>query len=130
MSDDLGWVLWQSEDGEIFLKRWPDGERRWRIAVGSGFEPHWLSSNTIVLTDPSSNIWTMEFRPEADPPHGPMELLLHDPLKMETAGWSTVVTPEGEFIYPHLPDPSPARSLRVVRGWVDEIKRAVDEANR
>jgi hypothetical protein len=40
------------------------------------------------------------------------------------------VTPDDEVIYLQTPDRIDVSYLRVVPGWVDEMKRAVDEANR
>ncbi len=58
------------------------------------------------------------------------ETQLGDPRWVDTPGQSFTITPNGGIVYVQGPEQKPATFLRVIPNWVDQMKRAVDEANR
>jgi len=56
--------------------------------------------------------------------------VVRDPRFADTPGWSTAATPNGEVIYLQSPSENLGFYLRVIPGWVGQMKRAVDAANR
>jgi hypothetical protein len=58
------------------------------------------------------------------------ELVVRDPRFADTPGWSTAYTPAGELVYLQSPAENLGYYVRVIPDWVDQMKRAVDKANR
>lgn len=65
-----------------------------------------------------------------DPPVIETVHWLDHPDFRETEGQSFQMSPDGRVIYVRGAAEVPVRYLRVVPGWVEQMKRAVDEANR
>jgi hypothetical protein len=57
-------------------------------------------------------------------------LIVRDPRFADTPGWSLALTTSGELIYLQSPTENSGFYVRVIPGWVDRMKRAVDAANR
>jgi hypothetical protein len=57
-------------------------------------------------------------------------LIVRDPRFADTPGWSTATMPDGEVVYLQSPSENLGSYLRVIPGWVKQMKRAVDAANR
>ncbi|MDX1579961.1 MAG: hypothetical protein R3266_15865, partial [Gemmatimonadota bacterium] len=107
----------------------PGRERRWTIATVT-FEPYWLSDGTLVLHLPSGELFTATRTPDAERPFAPPELRFDDPRRGESPGWSLAVTADDRILHLVSPDQPSIDYVRVIPGWVDEMKRAVDQANR
>ena len=57
-------------------------------------------------------------------------LWFSDPRFTDLEQQAYAVTPDGGLIYMQTPPEQVAPYLRVVPNWVEQMKRAVDEANR
>ncbi len=134
ISPDRRWLAWgQPGTTDVYVTTWPAQDRRWTVARGV-IEPRWLSDGRLIFFDPEpvddgTPIFGVTFRPDTEPPFGEPEVLVRDPRRADTPGWSVAVTHEDEVIYLQTPDRINVSYLRVIPGWVDEMKRAVDEAN-
>ena len=63
-------------------------------------------------------------------PVGKREIITRDPRFNDTPGWSFALTSSGELIYLQSSSEKLGFYIRVIPGWVGQMKRAVDEANR
>lgn len=79
--------------------------------------------------DDGTPIFGVTFDAGTEPPFGEPEVLLRDARRADTPGWSVAVTSDDQVIYLQTSERIDVSYLRVVPGWVDEMKRAVDEAN-
>jgi hypothetical protein len=76
------------------------------------------------------SIYRVRIIPAEDPPLGERRRWLDLPEFRETEGQSFNLTPDGRVLYVRGTVETPARYLRVIPNWVEQMERAVDEANR
>jgi hypothetical protein len=72
----------------------------------------------------------VRIEPGAASPIGRREQITRDSRFNDTPGWSHAYTTSGDLIYLQSPAETLGYYLRVVPGFVKEMKRAVDAANR
>lgn len=142
ISPDRRWIVWspQGED-RILLQPWPDLGRRYTI-TNQGNEARWLADGRLVFYGASDDVESgsgapgslpflvAEMNPDGQGPPGAAELLYYDRRWSDTPGWSHTPSPTGGLIYLEGPEVTRVHYLRVIPGWVDEMKAAVAEANR
>ena len=81
-------------------------------------------------TSSGAAFYRVEIDPAAEPPVRAREHVFTDPRFADTPGQSYDVTPDGDLIYLQSPSENLGYYFRIVPGWVEEMKRAVDAANR
>jgi Tol biopolymer transport system component len=142
ISPDRRWIAWapQGED-RVLLQSWPDLGRRYTVS-NRGNEARWLADGRLVFYSSADDedvdvgapgavpLFVVEPNPDGEGPPGPAEVLHFDPRWSDTPGWSYSPSPSGGLIYSQGPDETRIHYLRVIPGWVDEMKAAVAEANR
>ena len=142
VSPDRRWIAWapQGED-RIILQTWPDLGRRYTV-TDQGGEGRWLSDGRLVYyglagedgSDPVSGggraFYVVEMNPDGRGPPGAPQVLLEDPRWSDTPGWSHTPSPDGGLVYLQSSDEPRIHYLRVIPGWVEAMKAAVEEANR
>ena len=95
-------------------------------------DAQWLSSTDLVFS------WyghvhvfkIASLRADTDLPMSGMREWYVTPLLTESPGRTFTVTPDAGVIYVQGPPRRTGTYLRVVPNWVEQMKRAVDEANR
>jgi hypothetical protein len=122
-------IAYQSYEGSrIIVTTFPVPGRRWQLA-SDGVEPIWLSA-TEVLYRAGVSWYLTRINPESGEPLGPATLWARDPRFSDTSGWSNRPDHDGGIIYVQAPEQTNANYLRVIPGWVDTMKAAVDSANQ
>jgi len=106
----------------------PPKPERIQIAA-QGVEPLWLSDTEIVYRSGVS-WYSSKLDATTGEPTGTPTLWARDPRFSDTAGWSNRLSWDGGIIYVQGPEQSSGRYLRVVPGWVSQMKAAVDSAGR
>ena len=134
VSPDRRWFAWANTEEEIvYLEPWPARDRRWEVARDV-IEPRWLSDNTLIFFSADEvldmPISRLSLEPGSDPPVGTTRVVVEDPRRADTPGWSVAITPDDALVYLQMPERLEGSYVRVVPGWVREMKRAVDDANR
>ena len=111
-------------------------DRRYLVDA-EGTEPRWRSRTELVYlvhvsgaARTGSSFYRIQIDPSSGSPVGKRELIIRDPRFADTPGWSHATTADGDLIYLQSPDENLGYYLRIVPGWVDQMKRAVDAANR
>jgi hypothetical protein len=116
------------EGGRIMVTSFPVPGRRWQLA-SDGVEPIWLSPTEVVYRLGVS--WYLaRINPLTGEPLGPPTFWARDPRFNDTSGWSNRPSQDGGIIYVQGPEQLSSSYLRVVPGWVAQMKAAVDAANR
>ena len=137
ISPDRRWIAYQVPGVTgVHLQPWPARNRRYLVDP-DGTEPRWASNTELVYLSQyrasgviAASVYRTRIDPNARSPVGSRELVVRDPRFADTPGWSTATTPDGEVIYLQSPSENLGFYLRVIPGWVDQMKRAVDAANR
>ena len=101
-----------------------------RLQVGSfGVEPVWLSDRQLLFrVGRSWSVATLD--PVSGEAIGSPMPWGNDPRFSDTPGWSNRPSHDGGIIYVQGPEQIAARYLRVIPGWVERMKAAVDSVNR
>jgi hypothetical protein len=122
-------LLYQTlEGGRIEVTSFPLTGRRWQLA-SDGAEPLWLSA-TEVLYRKGVSWYLARLNPETGEPAGAATFWARDPRFSDTSGWSNRSSHDGGIIYVQGPEEVTASYLRVIPNWVEQMKAAVDAANR
>ncbi len=137
ISPDRRWIAYQNPGVTgVHLEPWPARDRHYLVDA-EGTEPRWASNSELVYLSQyraqgviAASVYRARIGPNASSPVVSRELVVRDPRFADTPGWSTATTPSGEVIYLQSPSENLGFYLRVIPGWVDQMKRAVDAANR
>ncbi|MGD9525050.1 MAG: protein kinase [Gemmatimonadales bacterium] len=122
-------VTYQTVDeSRIVVTTFPEVGRRWQVAT-LGVEPIWLSDTELLYR--FGAIWYMvRVDPATGEPQGAATQWGRDPRFSDTSGWSNRPDHAGGVIYVESPEQADPGYLRVIPNWVDQMKQAVDGANR
>ena len=118
---------------EAWVEPLPGDGRRFQVASGNLADPQWLAALELgvsMVDGGRTRIERVTIDPAANPPARNRGAWAEAPDFRETNGPSFAMAPGGGVIYLRGAADRPASYLRVVPGWVDRMKRAVDEANR
>jgi len=137
ISPDRRWIVHQANGVTgVILQPWPARDRRYLVDA-DGSEPRWSLTNEIGYLShyktagvTAASMYRVRIDPGAASPVGRREQVARDSRFNDTPGWSHAFTSAGELIYVQAPAENLGYYLRVVPGFVQEMKRAVDEANR
>ncbi|NNK64806.1 MAG: protein kinase [Gemmatimonadetes bacterium] len=142
ISPDRRWIAWSPQGADrTILQTWPDLDRRYAVS-NEGGEGRWLSDGRLVFYGVSGEdgsetestggrrFYTVEMNPDGQGPPSAPEILFSDPRWSDTPGWSHTPSADGGLVYLQSSDEIRIHYLRVIPGWVDQMKAAVGEANR
>jgi tRNA A-37 threonylcarbamoyl transferase component Bud32 len=138
ISPDRRWIAYQAPGVTgVHLQPWPALDRQYLVSA-EGTEPRWASNTELVYLSQyraAGVIAASLYRTRIDPdnprsPVGSQELIARDPRFADTPGWSFATTGSGELVYLQSPSENVGFYLRVIPGWVGDMKRAVDAASR
>jgi serine/threonine protein kinase len=139
ISPDRRWIAYQNQSTPgIQLQPWPDLDRRYLIDP-SGQDPQWASSTELVywafLSDTATvssgaGLYSVTIDPARDPPFEGPESIVSDAHFADTPGQSFEIMPDGDVVYKRSPTESLGYYVRVIPGFVEDMKRRVDDANR
>ncbi len=118
---------------EAWVEPLPRDGRRYQVASGNLEDPQWLSPlefGVPMMDGGRARIERVTIDPSANPPVRNRGVWAEAPDYRNTNGPSFATAPGGGVIYLRGAADRPAAFLRVVPGWVDRMKKAVDEANR
>lgn len=129
LSPNAKLVSFQSREGsQVIVTTFPVPGRLHVLAT-QGVEPIWLSpSEVLYRTGFSWYLVRVDLR--TGEPQGAPVLWGHDPRFNDTSGWSNRPSWDGGIIYMQGPAQTTSSYLRVIPNWVDQMKDAVDAANR
>jgi Tol biopolymer transport system component len=133
-SPDGRWIAYSDRAiTQIWLEPFPRDERIFSVAAASTGEPQWISSTELaasVIEDTGTRVDIFVIDPTAASPVGRVTRSYVLPGFNDTAGQSFTITPDGRVLYVQGAADKSARYLRVIPNWVEQMKRAVEEANR
>ena len=75
-------------------------------------------------------MWSVTLDPDSNPPFMGPAPIVSDPHFADTPGQSFEVMENGDVVYKRSPSENLGCCVRVVPGWVYEMKQRVDEADR
>ena len=127
MSPDGKRFAYTEESGRVVVASFPVGGRRWQVAA-DGAEPLWMSP-TELLFRAGVSWYLARLDPATGEPLGAPKLWARDPRFSDTAGWSNRLSHDGGIIYLQGPEQVSSGYLRVIPGWVTQMKAAVDAVN-
>jgi hypothetical protein len=129
-NNSLHWGVHAGAASADTLQPWPARDRVYQVDA-VGIEPRWRSATELAFQLPgASAIHQVTVTPASGSPVGARRPLVEDRRFVDTPGWSFAFTGTGGLIYLRSPASDEGHYLRVVPNWVDQMKRAVDEANR
>ena len=137
ISPDRRWIAHQANGVTgVIVQPWPARDRRYLVDP-EGTEPRWSLTNEVSYLAQyrtagvtAAGFLRVRIEPGAASPIGKREQIIRDSRFNDTPGWSHAYTTAGELIYVQSPGETLGYYLRVVPGFVKEMKRAVDAANR
>jgi len=114
---------------DIVVAPYPEMDRLIQVAQYR-YEPRWLNSRELVFWGEGGTFYRTTLG-EGPNMHPNTPILWHSDARFsDTPGSSYKVTRSGGLVYVQEPEQKPAAYLRVIPNWVEQMKRAVDEANK
>ena len=130
LSPDARWLSYvRSGTGEAILSPYPSGERQFQVSDRVS-ESQWLSTTELILWRCCTTFSKATIDPSAANPVRSLEQWYHDSRFSDTPGQSFTLTTDGRLVYVRAQEQPPASYLRVIPNWVEQMKQAVDVANR
>jgi serine/threonine-protein kinase len=133
-SNDGRWIGYTNTAfTEAWVEPLPRDGRRFQVASGNLEDPQWLSAlefGVSLMDGGRTRIERVTIDPTANPPARNRGVWAVAPDYRNTNGPSFAMAPGGGVIYLRGAADRPASYLRVVPGWVVQMKKAVDAANR
>jgi hypothetical protein len=130
LSPDGRWLVHAPRAANtLVIEPWPARDRIHTVA-GLGSYAEWGAAGELVSRDRNGRWFKTRVDAASDPPLDEPELWFEDQLATIAPGRSFARTPDGGVLYMQRLGPNVAHFIRVVPGWVERMKRAVDEANR
>jgi Tol biopolymer transport system component/tRNA A-37 threonylcarbamoyl transferase component Bud32 len=122
LSPDGRWLAYVSDESgraEVFVRSFPDLDRKWQVSTGGGLRPHWRDDNRelVFANDDGGEIsfWAVAVTPAG------MDLKLGDPARMFTLPPDVIdLSPAADhrrflaLVQPNSPE-EPA--LHLILGW-------------
>ncbi len=127
MAPDRHHLAWLAVSGQVLVLPYPALDRRVQVSA-TGTEPLWLTSTDIIFR--SGVGWYIARIDATGDLVGQPEPWARDPRFSDTPGWSNRPSWDGGIIYVQGPAQTDAPFLRVMPGWVKQMEKAVDQANR
>jgi serine/threonine-protein kinase len=130
LSSDNRWLIFApSGSAQLLLTRYPEKDRQFELTP-NGFQPRWLTKREIVFYRCCWDVYRSQVDETQAVPTIEPRLWFSDPRFTDLEQQAYAVTPDGGLIYMQTPPERLAPYLRVIPDWVEQMKRAVDEANR
>jgi serine/threonine-protein kinase len=133
LSPDGRWIVYNDRTiTSLWLEPFPRDGRRYQLSTNRGAEPLWRSPSEVIVENigPPVGMDRLIINTRAEPPEVVRRPWLKLPGFLETAGQSATLAPDGRVVYVRGAEETPVPYLRVIPGWVDRMRRAVDEANQ
>jgi tRNA A-37 threonylcarbamoyl transferase component Bud32 len=129
LSPNARLILFQSRGAQqVVIISFPTPGRI-HIVATRGAEPLWLSPSEVLYRN-GYTWYSVQVDPSTGEPRGAPKLWGEDPRFSDTSGWSNRPTWDGGIIYVQGPAQLATSFIRVIPDWVDQMKEAVDAANR
>jgi eukaryotic-like serine/threonine-protein kinase len=132
LSPDGRWIVYNDRSiTSLWLEPFPRDGRRYQLAPSRAAEPQWRTNSELVVEHlgPPDVVERLTINTSTNPPEVVRRPWVELPGFLETAGQSVTLAPDGRLVYVRGADDVPVSYLRVIPGWVDRMRRAVDEAN-
>jgi len=120
LSPDGRWVSYVSDEtgrGEIYVRSFPDGKRKWRVSSGGGTMATW-SKNELIYQNPTKDLIAVPVGAGADFQPGKPVTLFH--ADISEFGWSVhrwAVTSDGQRFLVNQSVKNPLRGITVTTNW-------------
>jgi hypothetical protein len=129
LSPDGRWLLYQSNASgqpEIFVRRFPDGDRAWQISEGGGVQSRWSPNGREAYYRGGGRIIAVAFdgkgeEPSLGKPQGLFADVYDFGQGLSIRNYD--VTLDGRFLM--LRRTTEGGTLRVVLNWTEELKRTL-----
>jgi hypothetical protein len=129
LSPDGRWLVYQSNASgqpEIFVRRYPDGDRAWQVSEGGGVQVRWSPAGREIFYRGGGRIMAVSFdgkgrEPALGKPQGLFADVYDFGQGLSIPNYD--VTRDGRFLM--LRRSTEGGTLRVVLNWTEELKRTL-----
>ncbi len=129
LSPDGRWLAYRSNETgrpEIYVRSFPDGESKWQVSNGGGFDPTWVQGGReIVYFSTDGAFLAVPVEAGAEFRSGtPVELFRATLMSAGFVERRWQVTPDGQRFLLNVPVGAAAQvEFAVVKNWVEELAR-------
>ena len=124
LSPDGRWLSYVSDEtgrGEVYVRSFPDGKRKWRVSSGGGTAAAW-SKNELIYQNPTKDLIAVPVGPGDDFRPGKPVTLFH--ADITEFGWAVhrwAVTSDGQRFLVNQSVKNPLRGITVTTNWQSAI---------
>jgi serine/threonine protein kinase/Tol biopolymer transport system component len=124
-SPDGRWLLYSSQESgasAIYVRRYPELDRKSRVSPAGGVDPAWSSDGREIFYLDGRRMIAVAFDPEAEAPVGKGTVLFEAPFVFDPTGdQSYDVFPDGRSFVMKFPDLESPPRLFVMTGFLDQV---------
>ncbi len=113
----------ESEDVQIYVKPFPDGDERWQVSTEGGVEPRWSSDGNELYYTREETLYSVNVRTGKSFQMGETEPLFSSPNLFSSRRFSAYdAGPEGRFVLVDLLGNATSPAIRISLNWFTEFK--------
>jgi Tol biopolymer transport system component len=125
----VAYVLNEANRGEVFVRAFSGGDRRWQISNAGGTDPVWSRNGRELFYRQGDVMMAVDVAPGASFSAGTPRRLFSGRYAGGVVA-SYDVSADGHFLMVRAPAAAETREIRIAVGWVDDARRQVADANR
>ena len=125
----VAYVLNEANRGEVFVRAFSDGDRRWQISNAGGTDPVWSRNGRELFYRQGDDMMAVDVASGASFSAGTPRRLFSGRYAGGVVA-SYDVSADGHFLMVRAPAAAETREIRIAVGWVDDARRQVADANR
>ena len=120
------WMIYASDESgttQIYVRRYPGGERKTPVSRGGGAQPRWSHDGNEIYYVQDSTLMAVDFDPNGDPIVSAPKALFRSAGLQDCEHWLYDVAADGRFLIAEpdrLDDPPP---IRLTLNWLSEQVR-------
>jgi Tol biopolymer transport system component len=129
VSPDGHWLAYVSDESgrsEVYVRRFPPGDERWRVSSAGGVEPHWSREVLLYLAVVDRALMSVPYRSGATfTPGEPVRLFQTRMSPKRVAAYTRnqyLVAADGRILINQPPEDAPPPEIRMIVNWTSMLK--------
>jgi len=129
VSPDGHWLAYVSDESgrnEVYVRRFPSGDERWKVSKAGGVEPHWSRGTLLYLAVVDRALMSVSYRSGTTfTPGDPVRLFQTRMSASRVAAYTRnqyLVAADGRILINQPPEDAPPPAITMIVNWTSKLK--------